>query len=478
MSIISIVILAAALQFGSPVHFPITLAGNFGEPRPNHFHGGIDVCTESAVGKPLFSIGEGYVSRVTVGLYGFGNAVYIQHPNGKTSVYCHLKDFPPFIRQEVTKYRLAHGQKDRIDEWHNPSEPADLYFRPMQLPVAKGQLIAISGNTGSSVAPHLHLEIHDTDTWAMRDPLDELKDCITDHTPPQAHAFMAYPQQGEGIFCHSDKKQLFGFSSNHLEREFTAWGKVGFGLWANDYMEGTYHHYGIRKTELIVDGKCVFTSDVDSIPAHHNRVVNAWGDFYHYLRSNVWYMKSFIDPGNSLPILKADESRGIVNFNEERTYQIVYVLTDAFGNQSTYSFQVRGTKEAITKRQQPVTPMLYWNRVNNFQLPGMQLLVRRWQVADDMPLKPDVRIKAGALSDAYRFTDIPASVFNGAQLSIRLKRKVADNTKLCIRSGDRNFGGTYHDGWVTTEIRDLGLYYEIGYNMPENKNQIKTDKIV
>ena len=221
--------MAAALQFGSPVHFPITLAGNFGEPRPNHFHGGIDVCTESAVGKPLFSIGEGYVSRVTVGLYGFGNAVYIQHPNGKTSVYCHLKDFPPAIRQEVTKYRLAHGQKDRIDEWHNPSEPADLYFRPMQLPVAKGQLIAISGNTGSSVAPHLHLEIHDTDTWAMRDPLDELKDCITDHTPPQAHAFMAYPQQGEGIFCHSDKKQLFGFPSNHLEREFTAWGKVGFG---------------------------------------------------------------------------------------------------------------------------------------------------------------------------------------------------------------------------------------------------------
>jgi len=243
-------------------------------------------------------------------------------------------------------------------------------------------------------------------------------------------------------------------------------------------MEGTYHHYGIRKTELIVDGKCVFTSDVDSIPAHHNRVVNAWGDFYHYLRSNVWYMKSFIDPGNPLPILKADESRGIVNFNEERTYQMVYVLTDAFGNQSTYSFQVRGTKEAITKRQQPVTPMLYWNRVNNFQLPGMQLLVRRWQVAEDMPLKPDVRIKTGALSDAYRFTDIPASVFNGAQLSIRLKRKVADNTKLCIRSGDRNFGGTYHDGWVTTEIRDLGLYYEIGYNMPENKNQIKTDKIV
>ncbi len=478
MNILLTVILGAALRFGSPVHFPVTLAGNFGEPRPNHFHGGIDIRTESSVGKPIFSIGEGYVSRVTVGMYGFGNAVYVQHPNGKTSVYCHLKDFPPAIRLEVTKYRKAHNQQERIDEWRNPSEPADIYFRPMQLPVAKGQLIAISGNTGSSVAPHLHLEIHDTDTWAMRDPLESLKDGVTDHTPPKAHAFMAYPQQGEGLFCHSDKKQLFGFTSNHLEREFTAWGKVGFGLWANDYMEGTYHHYGIRKTELVVDGHIVFTSDVDSIPAHHNRVVNAWGDFYHYLRNNVWYMKSFVDPGNPLPILQADESRGIVNFNEERLYQIVYVLTDAFGNQSSYSFQVRGTKEAMGRRHTTVSPKIYWNRVNNIQLPGMQLLVRRWQVANDTPLQPDIIIKRNALSDAYRLAELPTPLFNGAQLSIRLKRKVADTGKLCIRSGDKSFGGTYHDGWVTAVVRDLNLFYEIGYDMKENKYQIKTDKIV
>ena len=82
--------LSSAFAFVPPVNYPISLAGNFGEPRPNHFHGGIDVRTGMVEGKPIFSIADGYVSRVTVGLDGFGNAVYVRHPGGKTSVYCHL----------------------------------------------------------------------------------------------------------------------------------------------------------------------------------------------------------------------------------------------------------------------------------------------------------------------------------------------------------------------------------------------------
>lgn len=91
LSLFSSLFLSAALAFGSPVNYPISLAGNFGEPRPNHFHGGIDVRTGQVEGKPVFSVADGYVSRITVGLGGFGNAIYVNHPGGKTSVYCHLK---------------------------------------------------------------------------------------------------------------------------------------------------------------------------------------------------------------------------------------------------------------------------------------------------------------------------------------------------------------------------------------------------
>lgn len=462
MNLLSSLLLAVILQYTSPVNFPISLAGNFGEPRPNHFHGGIDVRTELSVGKPIFSIGEGYVWRLTVNMYGFGNALYVRHPDGHTSVYCHLKGFVPSLRTEVSKYRKDHGQRDRIDEWHNPSDPLDIYFQPKVYPVAPGQLIAISGNTGSSVAPHLHLELHDTRTWAMLDPMDYLKQFMNDSIPPQAHAFMVYPQQGQGVFGNSTRKQLFGFISHDMNRVFTAWGKVGFGIWANDYMENNYHHYGIRRTQLLVDGKVVFESNVDSIPANHNRMVNAWGDFEHFRRSNVWYMKSFIEPGNRLPILHANANRGIVDFCEERIYQLTYLLTDVYGNQSQYTFLVRGVRQPIP--QAPpinVRNLLYWNRVNNIQLPGMQLVVQPGLLANDIELHPHVLFQQGKLSDAYCLNDRPLPLFAGAKLSLRLKKKILSGQSLCIKNGSKTYPATIEGEWATAEVRDLGGTFEI-----------------
>ena len=79
-------LLVAQLSFSSPVNYKYSLAGNFGEPRPNHFHAGIDVRTGQVEGKPIFSVADGYVSRITVSMYGFGHALYMRHHNGNTSV--------------------------------------------------------------------------------------------------------------------------------------------------------------------------------------------------------------------------------------------------------------------------------------------------------------------------------------------------------------------------------------------------------
>ena len=453
---LSILSLAFKLLIVSPVNFPITLAGNFGEPRPHHFHGGIDVRTEMSEGKPIFSIDDGYVSRVTVGKYGFGNAVYVRHPNGTTSVYCHLKRFVPQLNALVGKLQVRHQQAE---------SEYDVWLRPWQFPVSEGQLIAASGDTGSSVAPHLHLEIHDTKTWAMLDPLDYLKDYLTDSTPPQAHAFMAYPQEGEGVFNGSSKKQNFGFSSSHLEREFTAWGKVGFGIWANDYMESTYHHYGIRQMQLLVDDSLVFYSNVSSILPEHNLMVNSWGDYDHYRRNHVWYMKSFVDPGNKLPILQADENRGIVDFNEERDYHLTYILTDAFGNQSHYSFTVKGRRQAIPRGRQRYAPwLLKWGIANSFQRPGVQLMIRQGLLPNDVELMPHVSVGKKGLSDAWSFHDGSYPLLGWAELSLRLKTIPADTTGIGILGIEgREYEASVNDGWVTGRIRELGNTYEVGF---------------
>ncbi|MFN6092415.1 MAG: M23 family metallopeptidase [Bacteroidota bacterium] len=80
-------------DFRSPVDIPISLAGNFCEIRPNHFHSGIDIRTNGKEGLPIFAIDDGYVSRIKVSPTGFGRVVFIKHPEGYTSVYAHLSSF-------------------------------------------------------------------------------------------------------------------------------------------------------------------------------------------------------------------------------------------------------------------------------------------------------------------------------------------------------------------------------------------------
>ena len=334
----------AVVEYRSPVDYDIVLAGNFGEPRPWHFHGGIDVKTNNQEGKNIFSIADGYVSRLTVNMYGFGNAIYVNHPDGNTSVYCHLKRFAD--QYEDLLQRTGKG------------DTLSLVLPANQHPVKAGDLIAISGNTGHSTGPHLHLEIHDTKTWVMRDPLEFLGHVIADTVAPQAHSFMAVPVQGEGVFNGGCSKQIFGFGASadkvqsskfKVQREFTAWGRVGFALWADDYSELTYNHYGIRHTQLLVDGREVFRANVDSIPVSCQLEVNAWGDYDHWRHTRIWYMKSFREPGMRLPVIHTDINDGYVIFNEERPYHLTYILRDFQNNEARYDFTVQGVPDSRVK---------------------------------------------------------------------------------------------------------------------------------
>ena len=456
-NIILSIMLAANVLFGSPVNYPISLAGNFGEPRPNHFHGGVDVKTDGVEGKAIFSIGDGYVSHVSVGYDGFGNAVYVHHPEGYTSVYCHLKTFTPAIKAMVRKWQYV-----------NKQSTGDIWFKPTDLPVAKGQLIAISGNSGASEAPHLHLELHETRSGDMLDPLDFIGQHVKDALAPMAHGFMAYPVSGEGVFNNNPGKSSHSFSSHNLSNKFTAWGKVGFGIWANDYMEITYNRYGVKKTELLVDGKTVFKSNVNRNPYEKTVQVNAWGDHEHFLRYNVWYMHSFLYPGMGLQMLSADKNKGIVNFNQERDYHIEYVLTDFKGNTSRYTFTVTGQKRAfVPQRQASTLRSVYWNRPYAMQTDGVQLLIRPNTVANAITLTPTISCKDDALSNSCTFTNSAQRLFRPARISLKLTKKVKDTSKLYISGRGyvtRYLGGTYEKGWVTANMRDLHLQYSIEYD--------------
>ena len=446
---LSVVVSILLSIFTPPVDYDISLAGNFGEPRPNHFHGGLDIRTEGVEGKHVYAIGDGYVSRITVGKYGFGNAVYITHPTGQTSVYCHLKSFSPRIKAALRRYQYQHKTCE-----------ADARLTPLDVPVSQGQFIALSGNTGHSTAPHLHLEVHDTKTWNMLDPYQFLSESIEDSVAPQIHAVMAIPQKGgtfDGIATPST------FSPQRLAAR--AWGRVGFALWADDYMQGSYNHYGIHETLLYVDGNMVFHSVVDDIPVRINRMVNAWGYYEHWLRHKTWYMKSYTEPGNFLACLQTDGNRGVVDFDEERDYHLEYVLHDFKGNETRCAFTVQGRKvRAAGKSRQPAAT-LRWNRTNSYSRPGMQLIVPYGYVAADTPLTPVVRRQPEAYSDAIQLTASSCPLLYDAELSIFVQRDVADPSKLYVTDENGRFlGGDFHNGWVTGRIRELASRFEVAYD--------------
>ncbi len=124
--------------------------------------------------------------------------------------------------------------------------------------------------------------------------------------------------------------------------QLSAWGKVGFGIRAEDYMDSIPNRYGIRHTHFYVDGKLVFESDVNGIPIADHPQVNIWGDYFYFLQNRQWFMKTFIEPGNTLPILKADANKGYVVFNQQRPYLLRFELSDIYGNTTTSQFTVVG----------------------------------------------------------------------------------------------------------------------------------------
>lgn len=428
------------------------------------------------MGIGIYSIEAGYITRVSINNVGAGRALYIQHPNGFTSVYFHLGGFAPHIRRAIEQQLgkpLTNGRQPHVDE------VIDINFRPGQLMVSKGQFIARSGDSGSSQAPHLHLEIHDAKSGDMLDPMIFFKEIIKDTVPPQAHSFKAYPVEGAGVFNKTTSQQTYGFSSSNLTQQFTAWGKVGFGLWANDYTGVTYNHLGVLNTILTCDGDTVFSSTVDRIPLFEQREINAWGDYPHYLSQNVWYLRSYHPKGVHLPFLKTYPKYldGYINFNQERDYHLAYTLIDAIGNTSRYSFIVHGQHQDIPpKTLTSQTRLKRCDRSFSWLSPSASLLIVQRSLGTDYLLAPSItEAPSDALSSQFSFASSSCPLFREAILKIRLTSLPSNPNEMVVATDLPSCPflpiKSYNGGWVTVGIRELAAHYYV-----IDKNKIPVNK--
>ena len=437
-------------NFCSPFDFPILLSANFGELRPNHFHNGLDIKTQGVTGKPIHCIADGYVSRVAVLHGGYGQVVYVTHPNGLTSVYGHVISFAKNIQACVRQYQYAHE-----------TFVCDLKFQPGQFPVKKGDIIALSGNEGASAGPHLHLELRRTETGEYIDPMPYFKHLLKDSKAPVGSLIGIYPIQGKGVVNGSSHKKLLAIGN--LKQPVHAWGEIYTGISAKDYMDGTSNFYGVHSVTLYVDSVQVFNSTTDKVLPDENRMINGFTDYEELTRTHRLIMRSYKLPGNRLRLLHTNENRGAVTINEERDYHFRYVLEDNFGNRRTYQFIVKGKRQDIPEYKPEANEMLYWNRTNVIQKPGMELVVPRYHVYENVPLRTDMRGDSSRIAFDYILDAGRTPIHSYCDLSIGLRHMpVADTTKYYIvqKAGKwrSSMGGKYANGWIKTRVRSLGTF--------------------
>ena len=429
-------------SFTPPFDFPITFSGNFGEIRANHFHGGLDFKTGGTIGKPVRALADGYISRIRV-THGSGYVLDVAYDNGYSTINRHLSAFVGDVARRVEDL-----------QYEKESWEVEITPEPDEYPVKAGQIIALSGNTGYSFGPHLHLDMIETATDEYIDPLPFFMDKVKDKTAPRAEGIMLFPQPGKGVVEGKQTRRAF---PAHPTKPIIAWGLIGAGIRAYDYMDGVQNKYGVKTVILEVDGEEVFRSTVDRFAYEENRYINSW--------THGQYMKSFIEPGNRLRMLQASNgNRGLVEINEERPYRFVYTLSDALGNTSKVRFTVQGQKTTIAPVEHREKYALKWDKVNYLQEPGLELVIPKGMLYDDVLLNYSVRADSGDIAFTYQLNDTRIPMHNACDLRIGLRRRpVEDVTKYYVagvtaRGGKYRIGGKYEDGVMKVRIRDLGTY--------------------
>lgn len=291
--------------FRSPLDIPMQLSGNFGELRPNHFHAGFDFKTNQREGLNVYASGDGYISRIKISTAGYGKAIYITHPNGYTSVYGHLQKAIGKIQDKIIE--LQYVEK---------SYEIEAFFKPDELPVTKGEIIALSGNTGGSEGPHLHFEFRENKTEQIVNPLFFGLN-IKDTRNPTVANLLVYPIDNNSVANESKRPVILSLSlqkdGTYLSEKVLASGKIGFGINASDTDDVSFNANGVYKTQLIYNGKTIFGYEFNKMVFDEARYVNVFIDYQRYKKMHQRVQKLFMKQPYAWSNAFKNEDNGIIN---------------------------------------------------------------------------------------------------------------------------------------------------------------------
>ena len=442
--------------FRYPLDLPPSTAGSFGELRPEHFHSGLDFKTNGRTGYPVHAAYDGYVSRLRVQFGGFGNAIYITHPNGYTTVYGHIERFSPELEQIV-----------RNQQYQQQSFEVDFNLSPLQARVCKDDVIAWSGNAGASAGPHLHFEIRDTQTEQTINPqLFGLT--IPDKVAPTLGTICVY-HLGGAPFSEKTSRQFFGVKGAagryHLVKPqiIQVSGETGFGITATDMNSSSFNHNGIYSIELKVDGATVYTFAVERFAFDQTHSINAYIDYPTFLSSHRFIQKCFILPGSKISLYPQSINRGVINFNDDATHEVEYIVKDIAGNTSSLKIKVKSSPDKSNTVPASVNSTLFrYDKQNEFSSGNMKLVIPVGNLYDDLNFTfSTLPEKPGTFSAVYRIHNHFTPINDTFQIWIKPDEKIGKNIDkaVIVNANGVCEGGTYDNGYIKASARTFGDYY-------------------
>ena len=444
-------------EFIAPMNLPLNLSGNFGEPRRGHFHTGIDIKTNEKEGYTVYAIADGYVSRIGVSPYGYGNALYITHPNGYTSVYGHLQTFISNIIATV-----------RQEQYRQLSFAVDIYLPKDSIKVKQGEQIALSGNTGGSGGPHLHFEIRDSKERPMNPLLFGYM--LNDKVAPVINHLQLY-NLDDDYFQPSKrlalKKDTSGYKTVDTLLQVNA-SKVGIAINTFDKMTNSSNTFGVYEITLKDNGKVIFQYKNDVLSFDEKRMIIAHLDYPVFLNESFKaFHKCFLEPGNKISSYENVIEKGMINLNDNQPHFIEIEVADFNANISKANFiLIKNTDATFFSQSYRYTHKLKCDEMNSFTSANV-----KWSIPGKALVRNTLLYYTETESENHTFlSKVVTFNKNTEQLldnfSLSIKSQISDSlaSKLLIVWKDDkgkliSKSGVFANGFVTTSVREFGQFY-------------------
>lgn len=445
--------------FGSPLHGVLSVSGSFGELRANHFHSGIDFRTGGREGLPVLAAADGYVSRIRLGPYGFGKAIYLAHPNGYTTVYGHLRDLNgPIHRYAIKKQYATHSFEQ------------ELYLKPGEVKVKKGDTIAWSGNTGGSGGPHLHFEIRRSSNDQIINPLLfglKVKDSID-------------PFIKSILMVRITERDELGYYAERLSRQAPALNKskeiiqlppgvYGLAYSAVDYYTDFASRLGINYAYLYADNKEIFRTEIEHFLFEDTRYINSHMDYAFLREKGIRYARMFKDNHNQLRFYDG-LNQGFIRVLAGDTIKLKLYIKDLSGLGDSLVFRVTGSPVAKLPGGPESKPNLYWKvnglKENNFTQPNFRITAAAGVILADAQLEYAVKQAPGrALSKMHCVYGGKIPLLKPVTIAILPENPIPNPKQYVIVQKDALSGAvsventSYSNGWVYARPKQLGFFY-------------------